>query len=78
MLDTIRELSKELKLKMLMINSFVPPEELSKIERKASWDDESQEWRISHIQYAGNYMKKARGEIVDLDEDDIATKPVPV
>ena len=33
-LDTIRELSRQLKLKQLIMSSFIPLEQLSKIERR--------------------------------------------
>lgn len=56
LLDTIRELSKQLKMKMLIINSFVPPEEITRIERRADWDEETGEWKIQGIQLAGNNM----------------------
>ncbi len=56
MLETIRELSKQLKLKLLVINNFIPPEDLSHIERRAEWDQEVGDWTIANVQYAGNVM----------------------
>jgi hypothetical protein len=56
MLHTIRELTKQLKLKMLTINYFIPPEEIARIERRAVWDEEGGDWKIANVQYAGNNM----------------------
>jgi len=39
MLDTIRQLTRQLKLKDLMINNFVAPEESKKIERRSKWNE---------------------------------------
>ena len=54
LLDTIRDLTKQLKLMILTVNHFIPPEELARIERRSAWDDETAEWKITHVQYAGN------------------------
>ncbi|TPX55571.1 hypothetical protein SpCBS45565_g08500 [Spizellomyces sp. 'palustris'] len=43
-IDTIRELSRELGLKTAIIENFVPVEEKIKIERRAIYDEESDEW----------------------------------
>lgn len=57
-LDTIRELSRQLKLKQLVMSSFIPLDQLSKIERCSEWDEQNEQWRISRLQYAGNKAKK--------------------
>eukprot|EP00964_Phaeocystis_antarctica_P050881 scaffold29632_cov50-Phaeocystis_antarctica.AAC.1 len=59
-LDTIRELSRQLKLKQLIMSSFIPLEQLSKIERRSEWDEATETWRIARIQYAGNAMRHKR------------------
>jgi hypothetical protein len=53
-LDNIRELSRQLKLMILTVNNFIPPEELSRIEKRAVWDEDSGDWKITYVQYAGN------------------------
>eukprot|EP00762_Andalucia_godoyi_P002320 ANDGO_07594.mRNA.1 Kinesin-II 95 kDa subunit len=58
MLDTIREYEKQLKLKMLIIDSFIPPEEVAKVERRAEWDEEHSEWIVRKIQLAGNNVRR--------------------
>jgi len=54
MLDTIRQLTRQLKLKDLMINNFVPPEESKKIERRSKWNEELDTWVITRAELAGN------------------------
>ncbi|TPX37660.1 hypothetical protein SmJEL517_g00434 [Synchytrium microbalum] len=44
LLETIRELSRELSLKQTVATSFLPPDEISKVESRASYNDESDEW----------------------------------
>ena len=40
MIETIKELTKELKSKNLVVDSFIPPEELLAIEERAVWNEE--------------------------------------
>ncbi|KAJ3207036.1 Kinesin-like protein kif3a [Dinochytrium kinnereticum] len=63
LLDTIRELTIELKLKMLMINSFVPEEELQAVEERADYDEAAEKWRIQYIAHAGNNIRGKRSLI---------------
>lgn len=60
-LETVRELSRQLKLKQLLMSACIPLEQLSKIERCSEWDEANESWRISRIQYAGNARAKNRG-----------------
>eukprot|EP00898_Chlorokybus_atmophyticus_P006255 jgi/Chlat1/6630/Chrsp482S00879 len=60
MLDTIRELTQQLKLKSIVVEAFVPPEEAAKIARRARWDDERQEWHIIGLEHAGNKSNNMR------------------
>eukprot|EP01116_Phalansterium_solitarium_P010838 TRINITY_DN261_c0_g2_i1.p1 TRINITY_DN261_c0_g2~~TRINITY_DN261_c0_g2_i1.p1 ORF type:complete len:669 (-),score=247.21 TRINITY_DN261_c0_g2_i1:303-2309(-) len=64
LLDSLRETNKALKLKILVINSFIPPDELTRIERRAQYDDEASAWRIHNVQLAGRNMGggSARGK----------------
>ena len=57
MLDTIRQLSRQLKLKELLMNNFVPPEEERKFERHATWNEEEDTWAIRGVEFAGNSRK---------------------
>ncbi|EGF80786.1 hypothetical protein BATDEDRAFT_11069 [Batrachochytrium dendrobatidis JAM81] len=44
LLDTIRELSRELSLKLTIIDNFIPTEERIKIEKRALYDEEKDDW----------------------------------
>ncbi|KAI8911609.1 P-loop containing nucleoside triphosphate hydrolase protein [Gorgonomyces haynaldii] len=49
LLDTIRELSKEISLKATIIENFIPPEECEKIEKKAVYDTEKDDWTLKKV-----------------------------
>jgi kinesin family protein 3/17 len=46
MLDTIRELNRQLKLKALVVANFVPPEGAEQIEQRAAWNHEREDWDL--------------------------------
>ena len=47
LLHTVRELTRQVQLQNLVIESFVPPEEVAKLERRAVWDEDgSEQWRL--------------------------------
>lgn len=56
MLDMIRDLTKQYKLKMLIINGYIPQRQLTRIEKRATWDDEAGEWNVQNIHLAGNNL----------------------
>ncbi|RKO90944.1 P-loop containing nucleoside triphosphate hydrolase protein, partial [Blyttiomyces helicus] len=60
LLDTIRDLTRELKLRMLVISSFTPAEEQAVIEQCADYDEAAEKWRIAHIAHAGNNIRGKR------------------
>jgi len=60
MLDTIRTLSRQLKLRELIIMNFVPAEESRRLEKRAQWDDESDNWFIPRLELAGNQIRPPR------------------
>ena len=55
MLETIRQLSRQLKLKELLMNNFVPPEEERKLERCACWNHEKDSWDLVSSEFSGNH-----------------------
>ncbi|KAJ3069513.1 Kinesin-like protein kif3a [Podochytrium sp. JEL0797] len=59
-LDTIRELTRELKLKMLTIHSFVPDEALAMLEDNAEYDEAAEKWKLLHVSHAGNNIRGKR------------------
>lgn len=44
MLDTIRELTRQIRLRQLIMDTFVPAEDLFKVEKRAYWDGDSDQW----------------------------------
>lgn len=60
LLDTIRDLNKQLKLKAILLEAFVPPHEIEKIEARAAWDEDADEWVVSGLDIAGNRLRVRR------------------
>lgn len=57
MLDSIRQLTRTIKLKDLIISNFIP-EELSKaIEKRAQYVEEEDVWVVPRVELAGNNVK---------------------
>jgi kinesin family protein 3/17 len=46
LMDRIRELTREIRLKHLIIDQFIPAQEYMKIERRAEWSDQANEWIV--------------------------------
>lgn len=61
-IEQIRNLTKLLMLKMLKLESFIPGEEIERIETKALWDDELDNWVIPNRELGGN-MSGKRGRL---------------
>jgi hypothetical protein len=58
MYDTIYELTNQLKLKMMIIDNFIPPEEFKKIEKVTVWNEEENDWTIMHPAQKKHTAKK--------------------
>jgi len=56
-MDRIRELTREIRLKHLIIDQFVPPQEYMRIERRSEWADEINDWVIPNLEFTGNSIK---------------------
>lgn len=56
-MDRIRELTREIRLKHLMIDQFIPAPEYMRIERRAEWADETNEWVLPNMEFTGNNIK---------------------
>lgn len=54
MIEYIKEISKERRLAMLVIDSFIPPKYLAQIEEMAEWDENVGEWRLPGLAHTGN------------------------
>jgi len=60
MLDTIRQLSRTLKLKDLIIQNFIPEETAKSIEKRAMWKEDEDVWSIPQLEFAGNKVRSSR------------------
>lgn len=59
LLQTVRELTRQLQLQNLVIESFIPPDDVSKLEVRAVWDEDgSEEWRLLPL----SHMKDAESD----------------
>jgi len=58
LLESVRQLSRELSLQMLIIDSFVPSQYQEMIERYVHWNEEIGDWQLKCIAYTGNNMRK--------------------
>jgi kinesin family protein 3/17 len=68
MLETIRELRREVKLVCLTIENFVPVEHYQQIVERAHYDESTDEWVIANLELAGNRVKPQRKRILDDGE----------
>ena len=48
-MDRIRELTREIRLKHLIIDQFIPAMEYMKIERRAEWSENGNDWVIPNV-----------------------------
>ncbi|XP_077518616.1 kinesin-like protein 64D [Amblyomma americanum] len=58
LLENVRQLSRELRLNMLLIDAFIPPEYQELLERCVQWNEDIGEWQLKCIAYTGNNMCK--------------------
>jgi len=58
--EQIRELSRQLKLKNLIIEHFIPLEEVSKIQVRATWSDDIDDWILPNIHLSGSSTRIRR------------------
>nr|ALP83459.1 kinesin family member 3A [Boleophthalmus pectinirostris] len=58
LLENIRRLSRELRLQMLIIDSFIPQEYQEMIENYVHWNEDIGEWQLKCVAYTGNNMRK--------------------
>ncbi|KAK7495339.1 hypothetical protein BaRGS_00013521, partial [Batillaria attramentaria] len=58
LLENVRQLSRELKLQMVVIDNFIPPEFQEMIEQHVAWNDDIGEWQLRCVAYTGNNMRK--------------------
>lgn len=57
LMDRIRELTREIRLKHLIIDQFIPALEYMKLERRAVWSGDINDWAIPNVEFTGNNIK---------------------
>lgn len=62
LMDRIRELTREIRLKHLIIDQFIPAMEYMKIEQRADWDQDVDAWVIPNVEFTGNNLKKQKDQ----------------
>lgn len=60
MLDTIRHLTRTMKLKDLIIANFIPEEFAKGIEKRAVWTEDEECWKVQKNEFAGNKVRSIR------------------
>jgi kinesin family protein 3/17 len=55
--EQIRELSRQLKIKDLIIDHFIPQEEANKIELRSVWSEEIDDWILPNLHLSGNSLR---------------------
>jgi kinesin family protein 3/17 len=65
MLDQIRSLNREVKLKELVIRHFIPPSEMRKIESRCRYDEENDEWCLEKQHLTGNSIRRPQSASVN-------------
>eukprot|EP00095_Tigriopus_kingsejongensis_P001128 snap_masked-scaffold1099_size62903-processed-gene-0.6 protein:Tk01128 transcript:snap_masked-scaffold1099_size62903-processed-gene-0.6-mRNA-1 annotation:"kinesin-like protein kif3a isoform x2" len=68
LLDNVRHLTRELRLQMLVIDSFIPGDYQELIERNVQWNEDIGEWQLKCVAYTGNNMRK-RSPSGERDKD---------
>lgn len=60
LMDRIRELTREIRLKHLIIDSYIPSYEYMKLERRAEFSPEINDWLIPNLEFTGNAIKQQK------------------
>jgi len=70
LLETIRDLRKEVKLVCLTIENFIPMEHYQQIVERAHFDESTDEWVINNIELSGNRIRPNRKRVpADAERD---------
>jgi kinesin family protein 3/17 len=63
LMDRIRELTREIRLKHLLIDQFIPAFDYMRIERRAVWEEEVNDWIIPNVEFTGNNIKIQKAKL---------------
>jgi kinesin family protein 3/17 len=57
LMERIRELTREIRMKHLIIDQFTPANEYMRIEKRAVWNEDINDWIIPNSEYTGNNIR---------------------
>ncbi|XP_043477784.1 kinesin-like protein KIF3A isoform X1 [Leptopilina heterotoma] len=60
LLECVRGIGRELQLQELILNSYIPAQYQTMIERYVHWNEDIGEWQLKCVAYTGNNMRKAQ------------------
>ncbi|CAL8123332.1 unnamed protein product [Orchesella dallaii] len=69
LLDSVHKLSKELNYQNVTIDSFIPKNYQQLIEKATMWSEDTGEWSLKCIAYAGNNMVDENEETEDVPQE---------
>ena len=58
LLDNVRQLTRELRLQMLIIDTYIPPEYQAIVDENVAWNEDIGEWQLKCVAYTGNTFSK--------------------
>ncbi|XP_034935444.1 kinesin-like protein KIF3A [Chelonus insularis] len=77
LLEGVRGIGRELQLQELILNSYIPIQYQTMIEKYVHWNEDIGEWQLKCVAYTGNNMRKAQtsssiGAIKDQPQLDLS------
>merc|ERR1712071_701892 len=70
LVDNCKDLSHQLGMSQLIVESYIPDEFISQIQEYVLWNDSIGEWQLKGIAYAGNNMMLSQKQIERAREAD--------
>lgn len=57
LMDRVRILTRDVRLKHILIDQFIPQFEYMRIERRAEWSHDTNDWILPNVEFTGNNIK---------------------